>query len=270
MPRTRRIQTPNLLRHVTSRGNGKMRIFLDDEDHLRFLGILAEVTEEFQVECWSYCLMKNHYHLALNPRLPNISTAMKRLNGCYGQWWNWRHKRVGHAFQGRFKAQIVDTAEYLLLLCRYIARNPVRAHLVASPASWRWSSCAAAVGLQPCPSFLTVDPVLRCFGTDLEAARARFAAYVLDERGDPSADDRIRSNAVILGNRAFQTKVTQEAMMIAPPKRQPVFSPRQAASDLELSALVQLAEPECDRGQLPGRAPASKTARARRTVAAVT
>jgi putative transposase len=227
-----------------------MKIFLDEEDHLRFLGILAEVTEEFQVDCWSYCLMKNHYHLALNPRLPNISRAMQRLNGRYGQWWNWRHKRIGHTFQGRFKAQIADTAEYLLVLARYIARNPIRARLVASPESWRWSSYAATVGLQQPPSFLTVDTLLGCFGADLVASRARFAEYVLDARGDLAAEDRIRSTALILGTPAFERRVTQEAVFITPQKLQPVFSQGEPGPDLGLTPIIELADPDVRRGQM--------------------
>ena len=91
-----------------ARGNGQMTIFTDRDDYQRFLNLLRNVVEEYAMECWNYCLMPNHYHATLRPTLPNISAAVQQLNGRYGQWWNRRHGRVGHAFQGRLKVQIVQ------------------------------------------------------------------------------------------------------------------------------------------------------------------
>lgn len=210
MARKRRILTPHLLRHVLSRGNGKMQIFLDDGDYIRFLGLLEEVVDKFCIECWSYCIMPNHYHLAMYPTLPNISAAMRELNGEYAKYWNRRHGRVGHVVQGRFKGQIVDTGEYLLTLYRYIARNPVRAGLVRAPEDWPWSSYAATLGLAPRPAFLRVDRVLGLFGTDPIVAARRYSAYVLSPHADAAAEDRIRSNAVILGGTSFKQRVLAE------------------------------------------------------------
>ena len=84
MARHKRIQTPGLLRHVMSRGNGRMRIFLDDTDYRKFLFILGDVVDSFDIDCWDFCVMPNHYHLALYPRQPNISRAIQTLNGDYG------------------------------------------------------------------------------------------------------------------------------------------------------------------------------------------
>jgi hypothetical protein len=86
-----------------SRGNGRMHIFHDDEDYRRFVYLLGDVVEEFDIECWNYCLMPNHYHATLRPTQANLSNAIRRLNSVYGQWWNRRHGRVGHVFQGRFR-----------------------------------------------------------------------------------------------------------------------------------------------------------------------
>jgi putative transposase len=147
MARKPRIQTPGLLRHVVSRGNGRMCIFLDDGDYRQFVHLLGLVCEEYAVECWSYCLMPNHYHAALRPQRANISAAIRCLNGEYAQWWNRKHGKVGHAFQGRFKDQIVQRERYLLALLRYIALNPVRAGLAPRPEEWDWSSYRALAGL---------------------------------------------------------------------------------------------------------------------------
>src|SRR5260370_24174472 len=103
MARHNRIKDAGLLRHVMSRGNGKMQVFLDDIDYRKFLYIFADVLDTYDVECSDFCVMPNHYHLALKNRRPNLSEAMQHLNGEYAMWWNGRHGRVGHVFQGRFK-----------------------------------------------------------------------------------------------------------------------------------------------------------------------
>ena len=104
-----------------------MTVFLDDIDYRHFVFLLGDVIEEFGIQCWNYCLMPNHYHLTLQPGRPNLSEAMRRLNGNYALWWNRRHQRVGHVFQGRFKDQIVDRESYLFAVTRYVLMNPVRA-----------------------------------------------------------------------------------------------------------------------------------------------
>lgn len=207
MPRPKRIREAGLIRHVMARGNGRMRIFLDDADYRRFLALLAATVEDYDLECWTYCLMPNHYHLALRPTLPNLSAALRQLNGRYAQWWNHRYEHVGHVFQGRFKDQIVEERRYLLVLCRYIAMNPVRSGLAQRPEAWTWSSYAATVGLCSPPEFFSVEPALRLFGHDNQVARARFAEFVLGNGEDGAISDRIRSWERILGDRIFKASI---------------------------------------------------------------
>ena len=169
--------------------------------------------ENFGIECWNYCIMPNHYHATLRPTGHNLSEALRQLNSRYAQWWNKRHERVGHVFQGRFKDQIVQREGYLPALCRYVALNPVRAGLVERPEEWEWSSYAATVGLQPAPSFLALDSVLQQFGdADRGTLQSRFADYVL---GDANAllctDDRIRSSERLLGDMSFKRSLRVEA-----------------------------------------------------------
>jgi putative transposase len=185
-----------------------MQIFLDDVDYTRFVYLLGEVTDEFGIECWNYCLMPNHYHATLRPSRPNLSEAIRRLNSVYAQWWNRRHERVGHVFQGRFKDQIVQREGYLLVLCRYVALNPVRADLTARPEDWRWSSYAATIGLRTLPAFLAASSVLRQFGEgDERVLQARFATYVLSLDEHDCTNDRIRSNERVLGSGEFKRTV---------------------------------------------------------------
>jgi putative transposase len=195
-----------------ARGNARMRIFLDDQDYRQFIYLLGEAMEEFAVPCWNYCLMPNHYHLTLQPTLPNISLAIQRLNGTYAQWWNRKHQRVGHVFQGRFKAQIVQREGYLLTLSRYVVANPVRASLVDAAQEWPWSSYRATVGLVASPSFLACESTLGLFGNDTDATlRDRYAEFVASGTDDPTIIDRIRSNEQILGSRAFKDQLLGNA-----------------------------------------------------------
>ena len=185
-----------------------MTVFLDDTDYRQFTYLLGEVTEELGILCWNYCLMPNHYHLTLQPTRPNLSDAMRRLNGNYAMWWNRRHQRVGHVFQGRFKDQIVDCESYAFCLARYVLMNPVRANLVKQPGDWRWSSYRAMVGLAETPSFLLPSLTLRLFGAgEDDDLRTRFRQFVTAVEDDPATVDRIRSGETILGPRAFKNAV---------------------------------------------------------------
>jgi putative transposase len=166
MARPLRIEAPGLTYHVHSRGNGQMTIFRDDVDAKRFLDNLAAVFPEQRVLCYAYCAMSNHYHVVIRTELANLSETMHRVNGTYAQWWNRRHKHVGHVFQGRFTAHVIESTVYLLQACRYVVNNPVDARIACHASEYRWSSYRATAGLAPSPSFLDVE-TLRCqLGSD--------------------------------------------------------------------------------------------------------
>lgn len=192
-----------------------MHIFLDELDYAWFLHFLGNVVEQFELECWSYCLMPNHYHLTLRTDEPTLSEPIQNLNSQYAQWWNRRHDRVGHVFQGRFKEQIVQRQEYLLALCRYIAMNPVRAGLVSRPEEWKWSSYATLVGIAPAQPFVTSAAVLRQFGDDdLGALQSKFADFVTAPIRDDFVETRIRSSEHILGDASFKHSVNTNALNV--------------------------------------------------------
>ena len=104
MARPLRISFPGALYHVTSRGDNRGTIYWDDSDRRRWLEILGNVCERKNWVCHSYCQMTNHYHIVIETPEGNLSKCMRELNGVYAQWLNRRHSRVGHVFQGRFKA----------------------------------------------------------------------------------------------------------------------------------------------------------------------
>lgn len=154
MSRPLRIEFPGALYHVTSRGDRREPIYLNDDDRLTWLEVLAHAVKRFDAQVLAYCLMGNHYHVVLHTHQPNLSMLMRQLNGVYTQAFNRRHGKVGHVFQGRFKAIVVDRDAYLLELCRYVELNPVRAGLVPSAGEWPWSSYRAHVGQTTPPEWL--------------------------------------------------------------------------------------------------------------------
>jgi len=199
MSRPLRLQLPGGIYHVTARGNARRPIFEDDDDCARFLIVLASTVARHRVLCHAYCLMGNHYHVLVQTPEPNLSLAMRHLNGVYTQWFNRRHERCGHVLQGRFGAQLVDGDAYLREVCRYIVLNPVRAGLVAHPRDWRWSSFRATAGETAVPGFLSVDWTRNLSGarTQTEAIR-RFVSFVEAEVGAPeTAEDRFSSKPVV-------------------------------------------------------------------------
>ena len=180
MARPLRIEYPGAVYHVTSRGNARQSIFLDDADRQVFLKILGHVIGKYNWLCHAYCLLDNHYHLLLETPDPNLALGMRQLNGVYTQRVNRRHNRVGHVFQGRYKAILVEKNEHLLELCRYIVLNPVRAGMVSDPRKWNWSSYqATAYAVKP-PSFLAVDWILSQFAKKKNTARASYRKFVDD------------------------------------------------------------------------------------------
>ena len=118
MARPLRIEFPGAVYHVTARGDRREPIFVDDDERHALLEVVALALSRVDAEALSYCLMGNHYHFVLHTRQGNLSLLMRHTNGVYTQAFNRRHKKVGHLFQGRFKAILVDRDAYLLEVCR--------------------------------------------------------------------------------------------------------------------------------------------------------
>lgn len=114
MARPLRIEYPGAVYHITSRGNEKKPIYKDDQDRENFLSVLDKVNKRYHWHCHAYCLMGNHFHLLIETLEGNLSLGMRQLNGVYTQTFNKRHQRVGHLFQGRYKAIVIQKDSHLL------------------------------------------------------------------------------------------------------------------------------------------------------------
>jgi REP element-mobilizing transposase RayT len=194
------------LYHITSRGDGREDIYLSDADRTAWLETLAEVCKRFNWVCHAYCQMTNHYHVVVETPDANLSKGMRQLNGVYTQRFNRAHGRVGHVFQGRFKAILVDKDNYLLELARYVVLNPLRAKMVRRLEQWPWSSYRATCGQDAVPAWLQIDFVLSQFGSQRARAIAKYVAFVHEGAKLPSVWSQLQGQ-IYLGSEAFIAKM---------------------------------------------------------------
>jgi putative transposase len=221
MPRTARITFPGAIYHVYARGNEKRAIFRDDTDRLKFISILSDVKKSIDFEIYAYVLMPNHYHILMCDPEENLAKIMKLINTAYAVFFNWRHKRVGHLFQGRFKSIIVGDDEYFLELTRYIHLNPVTKDPAKKPDIYKWSSFHQYSGKK---TFGVADPgkALLMFDKSLSKARKRYIAFLAE--GGKIPPEQIMSDLltkIAVGGAQLTDKICErlKKMNVAVPKQ---------------------------------------------------
>jgi putative transposase len=192
MARPLRVERPGAWYHVTARGNERRAIYRENDDRRYFCQLLAEAVEVFAWKLHAYVLMENHFHLLVETPEPNLGRGMQWLNVSYSVWFNRRHGRCGHLFQGRYKAIIIDPLGWGLELSRYVHLNPVRLGRLGLDKSARqrdgagageqpakalvkarlselrhypWSSYRAYLGLAKAPPWLTRKGILELGGS---------------------------------------------------------------------------------------------------------
>jgi putative transposase len=236
MARPLRIEFAGGWFHITSRGNERRATYRDHRDREHFCQLLAETVERFRVRLRAYVLMDNHYHLLLELTEPNLSRAIQWLNVSYSVWFNRRHGRGGHLFQGRFKSIVVDPCQWGLALSRHVHLNPVRigqlglskaerrrsrAGAASKPDQevvkerisqlrrHRWSSYPAYGGFGKPPEWLECEAILQMAGGRREEASRRYRRYVeesLREGTEESPWEKL-TEQVILGGKEFLSKL---------------------------------------------------------------
>lgn len=202
MARPLRIELAGGVYHVTSRGDRREMIYGDDADRRTWVDLFGEVCDRFNWRCHAWCQMGNHYHLVVETAEANLSRGMRQLNGVYTQAVNRRHGRVGHVFQGRYKAILVEADAYLVELARYVVLNPVRAGLCKEAAEWPWSSHRALLGRVEPPSWLATDCVLGQFGETRARAVGRYEDFVRAGVGLPPIWQALNAQ-IYLGSEDF-------------------------------------------------------------------
>jgi putative transposase len=182
---------------------------MTDDDRFFFLNCLREACERYGALVHAYCLMGNHYHLFMETPLGGLSKIMHDVNTSYAAYFNKKHEYVGHPFQGRFKAILVQSDTYALELSAYIHLNPVRARIVERPEQYLWSNYREYIGLDPGRSWTSRRLVLSQFGLAFASAEQKYRDYVLHRASSGFADRLKISNAVgILGDPEFISRIT--------------------------------------------------------------
>jgi putative transposase len=209
MPRQKRYRIPDIPQHLTARGNDRKPCFFSPPDYRRYLQLLQEASLKYHCEVHAYVLMTNHVHLLVTPRVPDgISLMMQAVGRRYVQQINALYGRTGTLFEGRYKATVVSSGNYVLQCYRYIELNPVRARMVADPSAYPWSSHGYnALGRG--------DPVLTGQQTYLRlgsSAISRRSAYIELVREGLSDDDleQIRTSTRMgrpMGNSRFKVEI---------------------------------------------------------------
>lgn len=206
MSRPLRLELAGGLYHVTSRGNGREDIYLSDTDRQAWLDVFAQVCKRFNWVCHAWCQMTNHYHILIETPEANLAQGMRQLNGVYTQRFNRAHSRVGHVFQGRYKAILVERESYLLELARYVVLNPLRARMVKRLENWPWSSYHASCGQVPAPEWLQTDWILAQFGRQRAAAIRKYVEFVHEGARLPSVWTQLQGQ-IYLGSEGFVKKM---------------------------------------------------------------
>ncbi len=213
-----RIQYPGAVYHVMCRGNERREIFRDDPDRLMFLRYLARSREIYSVTLHAYVLMTDHFHLLVETPLGNLAEFMRHFNITYTGYFNRRHGRVGHLYQGRYKSLLVEKDAYLSMVSRYIHLNPVRVKSLENLSTARkfdhlrhypWSSLPGYLDVGKRPAWVTSALVLGEFGGDTEQGRDRYGRQILHDIAD---DLDVRPLVVaqsILGSEDFFDQVSR-------------------------------------------------------------
>lgn len=177
MPRSLRFQAAGSYYHVMNRGLAHADIVFNDADYEIFLRGLREISEDYQIDIYAFCLMRNHYHLLLRTRLPNLSRAMRHFSHTLAQRVNRRMERDGPVFRGRFKSIVVASDQYLKHLVRYIHMNPVKSETTARPEEYAWSS-ARQYHSQKFADWIAGLEIMKFFGDTRERALDTYNAFM--------------------------------------------------------------------------------------------
>jgi REP element-mobilizing transposase RayT len=189
MVRPLRVDYPDAWHHVTCRGNEKKKIFTDDRDRKKFLDVLLKSSNLYNVEIHAYVLMYNHFHLLVKTPEGNLKSFMQRFNTAYTMYYNTRHQRVGHLYQGRYKSILIEADSYLLELSRYVHLNPVRVKKYSQAdvkqkkkilRDHRWSSYKGYFNVKSRDSFVHFETILSMVGNgDNRESRKAYERFVL-------------------------------------------------------------------------------------------
>ena len=227
MARLPRLTLPGYPHHVIQRGNNRQPIFVTSADRQVLLDLLFDNAKKFEVAIHAYVLMGNHFHLLATPQtLDGLPLMMQAVGRRYVRYFNDTQQRSGTLWEGRYKACLVDSSDYLLRCVRYIDLNPVRARMTEDPTAFAWSSCAGLCGLRD-DALLTPHSVQRTLGS--AGYRAMLAEAISDE--DLAAIRLYLQQQRAYGRDDFRSMVEAKTRRFAGVR--PAHRPAKAKSNIE-------------------------------------
>lgn len=211
MARPLRIQYPGAVYHVTCRGNERKEIFRADRDREAFLNILFRSVNIYNIKIYGYILMDNHFHFLLETPLGNLGEVMRHFNITYTSYFNRRHKRVGHLYQGRYKSIVVDKGEYLSVLSRYIHLNPIRTKQMRGKTvkekigylmDYKWSSLRGYIHKGKRDEGIEYETVLSEYGGDNDNGRGAYTRRIQVDIADGlEVKDKVIGQSILGGEK---------------------------------------------------------------------
>ena len=210
MARPYRVSFAGALFHITTRGNNRDKIFLDDQDFQRFKASLRKYRTKYDFKLYAYTLMPNHVHLLIETSPHgSVSQIMHAINTSYAKYFNSRYDHTGHVWEGRFHSKIIDSESYFLEVMRYMDLNPVRARIVKRPENYEWAS-HARYGQGGADDLVAPHELYRNLGeTDGERERV-YSEYVEERLGDgPGQRDPVLAYSIFVGGDDFESRMVR-------------------------------------------------------------
>ena len=223
MSRPLRIEYPGAMYHVMNRGNQRQDVFRKKVDCVTFLEKLEYFSDLFNIDVYCYVLMNNHFHLLVRTNDANLGRFMQSFLTSFTMILNRRNQKNGHLFQGRYKAQLVETQEYISKLSRYIHLNPIRIKKYKNITieekrnillNYTWSSFAAHIGLNEPEHFLKIKTVLSTWGSNNMIRMKKYREYV--EEGlykDIDNPFELAIRQQIIGSETFAERLTRTKIL---------------------------------------------------------
>ena len=249
MARPLRLEFEDAVYHIAARGNRRERIFTSDGDRAQFLTLLSRSLRRYEGQVHAYVLLGNHFHLLVGTPRANLSRWMHWLMVSYTVYFNRKHRKAGHLFQGRYQSLLVESGEYLLEASRYLHLNPVRGRLLGAGdpkerrgrlRGYRWSSFPGYAGLAEPAAFVTEDLVLDEFaGPRVRDRRLRYRRFVEEgltrELTNPADAAHWQS---VLGSEGFLQQM-KDKMQLHRPKRREVKALRRGTNGPDPGKIIE-------------------------------
>jgi REP element-mobilizing transposase RayT len=234
MGRPKRIQFAGACYLVVLQGNNRQDLFLSNQDRRQFLALLKSYKERHDLKVYAYSLMANHVDLLIETKTSNLSVVMQGFNTQYTKYFNGAHNTVGHVFQGRYKAWIVDKETHLAEMTRYVHLACVRDALKDKPWRYQWTSCAAYVEAEHKEPLVDSEAVLRKFGGGRLKQSVRYLQYIKDRMKGAGEEILPVVGGIAIGGDAFLNRLSEHRDAPALVRPVPVEAARKIIAEVSV------------------------------------